>query len=71
VQLGFRQTTEVVISGFEAAWAFFGGVFKVVIPENVPRNIFGILCPTALCGSSGNRPEAVLVTSRCRSFRGT
>jgi transposase len=35
VQLGFRQTTEVVISGFEAAWAFFGGVFKVVIPDNM------------------------------------
>ena len=33
--LGFRQTTEVVISGFEAAWGFFGGVFKVVIPDNM------------------------------------
>jgi transposase len=35
VWLSFRQTTEVVISGFEAAWAFFGGVFKVVIPDNM------------------------------------
>ena len=32
VWLSFRQSTEAVIAGFEAAWAFFGGVFKVVIP---------------------------------------
>ncbi|MGH3599010.1 MAG: IS21 family transposase [Pseudonocardiaceae bacterium] len=30
-----RQTLEEVIAGFEAAWAFFGGVFKVVIPDNL------------------------------------
>jgi transposase len=24
-----------VIAGFEAAWRFFGGVFKVVIPDNL------------------------------------
>ena len=35
VFLSFRQTTEAVVSGFEAAWAFFGGVFKVVIPDNM------------------------------------
>jgi transposase len=35
VWLSFRQTTEAVIAGFEAAWAFFGGVFKVVIPDNM------------------------------------
>ena len=34
VWLSFRQTTEAVIAGFEAAWAFFGGVFGVVIPDN-------------------------------------
>ena len=31
----FTQTTEDVISGFEAAWRFFGGVFPVVIPDNM------------------------------------
>jgi transposase len=31
----FRQTTEDVIAGFEAAWLFFGGVFAVVIPDNM------------------------------------
>jgi transposase len=30
-----RQTLDEVIAGFEAAWAFFGGVFKVVIPDNM------------------------------------
>ena len=35
VWLSFRQTTESVIAGFEAAWAFFDGVFKVVIPDNM------------------------------------
>jgi hypothetical protein len=35
VWLSFRQTTEVVIAGCEAAWAFFGGVFKVIVPDNM------------------------------------
>ncbi len=35
VYLTFRQTTEAVIAGCEAAWAFFGGVFPVVIPDNL------------------------------------
>ena len=50
VYLSFTQTTEAVIAGCEAAWAFFSGIFKVLIPENVPRNIFRVLCPIALCG---------------------
>jgi Integrase core domain len=35
VWLTFRQTTEAVIAGFEAAWGFFGGVFAIVIPDNM------------------------------------
>jgi transposase len=31
----FHQTTEAVIAGFEAAWLYFGGVFPVVIPDNM------------------------------------
>jgi transposase len=31
----FRQSTEDVITGFEAAWWFFGGVFPIVIPDNM------------------------------------
>ncbi|HXZ73912.1 MAG TPA: hypothetical protein VEH31_23985, partial [Streptosporangiaceae bacterium] len=50
VYLTFSQTTAVVIAGCEAAWAFFGGMFKVLVPENVPRNIFRVTCPAWLCG---------------------
>jgi transposase len=35
VWLTYRQTTEAVIAGFEAAWRFFGGIFAVVIPDNM------------------------------------
>jgi transposase len=31
----FTQTTEEVIRGFEAAWGYFGGVFAVVVPDNM------------------------------------
>ncbi|ARR82372.1 hypothetical protein MOTT27_01551 [Mycobacterium intracellulare subsp. yongonense] len=31
----YRQTLGEVIAGFEAAWVFFGGVFAVVIPDNM------------------------------------
>jgi transposase len=30
-----RQTLDEVIAGFECAWAFFGGVFAAVIPDNM------------------------------------
>lgn len=35
VFLSFTQTLSVVIAGCEAAWAYFGGVFKVLIPDNL------------------------------------
>ena len=35
VWLSFGQTTVDVIAGCEAAWRFFDGVFKVVIPDNL------------------------------------
>jgi transposase len=35
VWLTFRQTTDAVIAGCEAAWGFFGGVFRTVIPDNM------------------------------------
>lgn len=49
VWLSFTQTTADVIEGFEHAWEFFGGVFPIVIPDYVARNIIGVLCPVALC----------------------
>jgi hypothetical protein len=35
VWMTFSQTLAAVIDGCEAAWAFFGGVFKVLIPDNM------------------------------------
>jgi transposase len=35
VWLTFSQTLTAVIDGCEAAWVFFGGVFKVLIPDNM------------------------------------
>lgn len=35
VWLTFSQTVADVIAGFEAAWAFYGGVFATVIPDNL------------------------------------
>ena len=35
VYLTFRQDLAAVIAGFDAAWAFFGGVFRVVIIDNM------------------------------------
>jgi predicted transcriptional regulator len=33
-----------------AAFEFFGGCPARLVPEYVPRNIFGLLCPAGLCG---------------------
>ncbi len=35
VWLTYAQTLAAVIAGCEAAWGFFGGVFKVLIPDNL------------------------------------
>lgn len=35
VWLTYSQTLTAVIAGCEAAWAFFGGVFKVLVPDNL------------------------------------
>jgi hypothetical protein len=35
VWLTHRQSLDDVIAGFEAAWVFYGGVFKTVIPDNM------------------------------------
>ena len=41
VWLTFRQTLETVIEGFEEAWGFFGGVFPVVVPDNMKAIVDG------------------------------
>src|SRR5262249_54937623 len=41
VYLTFPQTTAAVIAGCEAAWAFFGGMFKVIVPDNLKPVVDG------------------------------
>jgi transposase len=36
VWLSFTQTLAAFLAGCEAAWAFFGGVFQVLVPDNAP-----------------------------------
>ena len=58
VRLSYSQTLAAVIAGCEAAWVFFGGVFKVIIPEYVPRNIFRVLWPAVTIQvGSGSSPS--------------
>jgi transposase len=35
IWLTFTQKTDDVIAGLEAAWAFFGGIFPILIPDNL------------------------------------
>src|SRR5215471_4842049 len=41
VWLGFTQTLAAFVAGCEAAWVFFGGVFKVPIPDNAAAIVAG------------------------------
>jgi transposase len=41
VWLSFTQTLAAFIAGCEAAWVFFGGVFKVLIPDNAAAIVAG------------------------------
>jgi transposase len=61
VWLTFSQTLAAVIEGCEAAWRFFGGVFRVLVPDNAaaivadadavnPRLTVGWLDYTQHCG---------------------
>jgi transposase len=41
VFLTFPQTTAAVIAGCEAAWGFFGGMFRVIVPDNLKPVVDG------------------------------
>ena len=57
VFLTYSQTLASLIEGCEAAWSFFGGVFKVLILDYVPRNIIEVLFPGALCAPEAARRQ--------------
>jgi len=61
----FHETTESAIQACEAAWDFFGGVFRVLMPDYVARHVIGVLCPVPLrgrgrmmVGGSGSRSRS-------------
>ncbi|HEY2266304.1 MAG TPA: hypothetical protein VGI96_27045, partial [Streptosporangiaceae bacterium] len=41
VWLSFTQTLAAFLAGCETAWVFFGGVFKVLVPDNAPAIVAG------------------------------
>src|SRR5262249_15744332 len=46
-----------------AAFAFFGGVPRRLVPENVPRNLFRVSFPIPLCGRGCRGPLAGWIDS--------
>jgi transposase len=65
VHLTYGQTLADVIAGCEAAWSYFGGVYRVLIPEYVPRNIFRLMYPARICAQ---RPPHVRRLPAARGF---
>src|SRR2546430_13642747 len=49
------KTLPTVIASIDTSLRRFGGVPTYALPENVPRNIFGILWPAPLCGHGRDR----------------
>jgi len=50
VSMTQRAWTEAHVAAFE----FFGGAPLKLTIENVPRNIFRVLCPAGLCDRRGS-----------------
>jgi transposase len=51
-----RECTETFQKAHDDSFEFFGGVPTKIAYEYVPRNIFGLMCPVALCGAFGVVP---------------
>jgi hypothetical protein len=52
-----RECTETFQAAHDNSFEFFEGVPTKIAPEYVPRNIFGLMCPVALCGAFGVEPR--------------
>ena len=55
--VSYNQAQEVFIEGHVRAFEHFAGVPTRVRSEYVPRNIFVVMCPVALCGAFGVEPR--------------
>jgi hypothetical protein len=58
----YRATTETAIEACEAAWDFFGGAFKVVIPDDTKAIVdqadpLGACGRASVCASTGSAPS--------------
>ena len=57
----FRMDQSAWVAAHRDAFEYFGGVPRRLVPENVPRNIFGLLLPEPLCGrDDGGIPVAAV-----------
>jgi transposase len=68
VWLSFTQTLTAFVAGCEAAWVFFGGVFKVVVPDNASAIVADADAELARCGGAGRRPARRWAGSRPRTL---
>jgi transposase len=66
-----RECTETFHAGHLAGFEFFGAVPLRTRSEYVPRNIFVVLCPGALCGPEPVLPDQILVSDPARSSPAT
>ena len=66
-----NEAQEVFIDGHVRAFEHFGGVPGRIRPEYVPRNIFIVLCPIALCDRGPTFPVATVVNGQGRSISAT
>ena len=55
-----------VVACIDSTLRRFGGVPTYALTENVPRNIFGLLCPVALCARRSSGPTITAVTAQVR-----
>ncbi len=54
-----------------AAFTWISGCPRRIVTENVPRNIFGLLCPVALCGRRRDGFEPALLIGPSTEFHAT
>ena len=50
------EKLESWISAHCHAYAFYGGVARITVPDFVPGNIIDLLCPILLCGRQSRTP---------------
>ena len=57
----FTEQTADAIFACEVAWKYFGGIFRVVIPDYVAFHIIGVMCPSRLCARTNGSLRALWV----------